>query len=143
MKTLNLKFENYTDPLNVPADLILTIGELSATNYVNIFAPTDKCFNTIYYCIDNIKKYYQINSIEFTQENKHYFTYKFSNFNLMFSKELDRKKLKSDSALHNFIMEYEKTFGTIPFFSSKNIDVDKYIYINDIILNLSNDISTH
>lgn len=143
MKTLNIKFEMGYNLTYIPAEIILCIGELSATTTLKIFRDNSESGSFINYCLDNLINYYSINNIQFSQDFENYHIYKLSSSNLYFSKTLDRKNLVNSMGLNKFIMEYEKIYGTLPFYTVKNKNIEKYLYINDIILKLSNDIISH
>jgi len=142
MKIINLKIDNYSCTCSFPAYLTIIIGQISKENDITYILLSNDYQNTsLISSIQNLMKYYEIHNIYLNTENidcinevhfqnKHGLSFPNSNIN-------------ESESLKAFIEEFESLYGILPFYSQKNKYIEKFLFINDIILNLCGEITVH
>ena len=62
---------------------------------------------------------------------------------LFFSPNLEEKQIADNTNLKPFIIEFEKMFGELPFYTQKNKYCEKYMFINDVIIQFGQEGTSH
>ncbi len=142
MKKYNLEINKFfVSKYGIPAELLLFIGENSKSNF-ELFINNDAGINEIIEtAIKRIIAYYELKNITISNCKLNYAeNLKLrEGSGLFFSDNLDEKKILNNKNLVAFIFYYEKLFGELPYFLDSTKNIDKYLYINDTILKLSED----
>ena len=148
MKFLNLTINKNNLTNGIPADLFILIGKLyTSKDEYQIFIETGNSkLNLVYYnCVKNFLSYYKIKNIFLSSKRLAFGTNTevSSKLNLYFYSKINEKNIAETQVLKNFLNVYENLFGKLPFYIENKKYIDKYIFINDVILPLSTDITLH
>ncbi len=133
----------------LPCELLFYIGKLfknSSDCYVNIETDNLKSTEAVKTAISNLLKHYKIKNIILSNEPFNMGTKIInisSKLQLFFSPQTNEKEIQENKYLTNFITQYEKFFGNLPFFSNTNKDCEKYLFLNDVILGFGDEVLLH
>lgn len=147
MKNINIEFENTLNK-GIPCELFLYIGNLLKSKeetFIHINSQNDAINNILYNKIFGFLRHYKIKTLLVSKTKlEAATTYKVQNkLNLCFSQNVKSENLEENNVLKNFVKQYEIFFGSLPFYLEKKKYVDKFLFINDVILQFGVDIVLH
>lgn len=130
----------------IPAELYLYLGLESKKNKTYIYINSnDKLKDIINKTIVNLFEYFNNKNITILESPIGEIVNVVipSKLNLYFSDKVTEDMITGGINLQSFINQFEKLFGKIPFYSKANAIIEKYIYINDVILRFGKDAISH
>lgn len=130
----------------IPAELYLYLGLQSKKNKIIVYINTDeKSQKIVIQTIKNLFEFFNNKNIiiVFSPIGKAVPVNIVSKLGLYFSNNITDDLLSKNKNVNSFITEFEKLFGEVPFYTKTNMNLEKYCFINDVILKLNDDIISH
>ena len=130
----------------IPAEFLLFIGmQKSKPNSYLSFDHTQLNANVLSKIFQNVAQFFNIYNIVLLND------YTFSGkpvlidgkLGLFFSPNLEEKQIADNTNLKPFIIEFEKMFRELPFYTQKNKYCEKYMFINDVIIQFGQEVTSH
>ena len=146
MKYINVEFESLTD--GIPCELLLYMGNLlkdKEEKFIYLETNNENLNNILFSKISNFLRHYKIKNIIISKTKLiTSVNYRIPNkLNLYFSPNTNSNNVSNNNILKNFINQFEVFFGTLPFYLENNKYIDKFLFINDILLQFGADIILH
>lgn len=148
MKFINLKIETPNNQTGIPCELLLYIGKLSKNKdktYLFIQAESENLNTFFYNALTNFVKFYKLDNISITNSPIPSVQFEIlqPKLNMFFYPGLSEKNIHLNSYVKSFIFAYENMFKTLPFYIQENMIIDKYLFINDVVLQFGIDLISH
>lgn len=131
----------------IPIELLTFLGKISKTNvkHILVLQTHDSKLNlVIYNKIKEFLNFYKIENIFLSKDmlNSIFTEMIFNNSNLLFSQKVSEENICINN-LEKYILEYESYFGNLPYYLEDKKYIDKFMFINDFILQFGSDIVLH
>lgn len=148
MKFINLKLSLSDNLIKIPSELMLYIGKLAKNKvktYLYVETNNPKTNKLIYDALFNLVKFYKITNVSIMDNTIPAATSIILPVKLpmFFSPALSEKNIDDNIHLSKFVSAFEKLFGFLPFYTENKKFIDKFLFINDVILKFGSDIILH